>query len=142
MITFGICLIYYGIALFLYQTNTWMVEGVWRPFPVSRAWEAFFGSANPDTPVVAWFVNWFLSWPLSLTLILSGLSILGLVWLVRWAVRRRRAHLRRKWLLEQCRVTGYMPWNIPHVLESLDAQIVAEQLARQHKTSQPASPRH
>ena len=135
MITFGICLIYYGIALFLYQTNSWLVEGVWKPFPVRRAWEAFLGNPRPDTPIVAWLVDWFLSWPLSLTLILTGLSILGLVALVRWAARRRRAQLRRKWLLEQCEVTGYKPWNIPNVLEALDGQMLAERVARKHKAS-------
>ena len=94
MITFGICLIYYGIALCLYQTNGLLLRGVWTPFPVSRAWEPFFGMPTPDSPALAWLVDWLLAWPLSLALIVVGLSILGLVASARWAAERRRAHER------------------------------------------------
>lgn len=133
MITFGICLIYYGIALFLYQVNSWMFGGVWLPFPVRRAWEPFLGSPSPRSPLTAWFVDWLLSWPLSLALICTGLSILGLVMAARWALERRRIDLRRKWLLEQCKISGYKSWSIPKVLDAFDRRTLAERTARKQK---------
>lgn len=135
MITFGICLIYYGIALFLYQVHGWLFRGVWTPFPVRRLWEGFFGAPHASAPSVDMLVGWFMSWPASLTLLSAGLSILGLVYAARRAAELRRNQVRRKWILEQCAALGYKPWAVPKVLRELDDRMNSEKMARREKTS-------
>ncbi len=130
MITFGICLIYYGIALFLYQLYGWLSVGVWIPFPVRRGWEGFFGSHHVTGGFFNGLVDWLLTWPLSLALLLAGLSILALVYVIKRAFQLRRDKVRRKWILEQCAAVGYRPWALPRVLRELDDRIQAEKLAR------------
>ncbi|RMD62667.1 MAG: hypothetical protein D6826_06845 [Alphaproteobacteria bacterium] len=133
MITFGICLIYYGIALFLYQANGWLTAGRWTPFPVLRAWEAFFGiphiAPGPFQPLALWFLNW----PLSLALLFGGVVVLGLVFACQRLreVRRRRA--RRRWIEEQCTAMGYRPWAVPALLREIDREMIAEAQARKER---------
>jgi hypothetical protein len=126
MITLGICLIYYGIALFLYQIYGWLSAGVWTPFPVSRAWEGFFGSPRLATPVFDTLANWFLTWPLGLALLIGGLSMLGAAFGFRRVMELRRNRLRLKWILEQCNAAGYKPWAVPKVIRELDDRISTE----------------
>jgi hypothetical protein len=133
MITFGICLIYYGIALFLYQLYGWLSVGVWIPFPVRRAWEGFFGSPHPSSAPIDALVNWLLAWPLGLALLIAGLSILTLVFVTKRVLQLRRDKVRRKWILEQCAAVGYRPWALPRVLRELDDRILSENLARQEE---------
>ena len=120
MITIGICLIYYGLALWLYQLHLWLSNDRWQAFPVSRAWQAFFGTPQLGHSPLDAVGRWLLDWPLSLVLILTGLSILGTVLACRRAAEGRRHRLRRKWIAEQCAKTGYRPWNMPRVLAELD----------------------
>ena len=134
MITFGICLIYYGIALFLYQVHGWINYGVWVPFPVSRAWEGFFGAVRPSDPAMDMLVNWLLSWPMSLALLVVGFGILGLVFFTRRAIQLRRDSVRRKWILDQCAKLGYRPWAVPKVLRELDDRIQAEKMTGREET--------
>ena len=133
MITFGICLIYYGIALFLYQIYGWLSAGVWAPFPVSRAWEGFFGAPGLENPIIDDLMNWFLAWPLSLALLAGGVGVLGAAFGVRRIMERRRNRLRLKWLLEQCEAAGYKPWAVPKVIRELDDRLNNEKIARQEK---------
>ncbi len=135
MITFGICLIYYGVALFLYQIYGWLNAGVWTPFPVSRAWEGFFGSPGLSDPFFNSLINWFLAWPLSIALLAGGVSVLGTVFGFRRILERRQNRLRLKWLLEQCDAAGYKPWAVPKVLRELDDRLKNEKIARQEKVS-------
>ena len=65
MITFCICLIYYGVALFVYQVHGWLNAGIWTPFPVRRVWEGFFGSPQPTATPVDALVDWLLAWPMT-----------------------------------------------------------------------------
>ena len=69
MITICICLIYYGIALWLYQVYGWVSAGEWAPYPVLTAWPALFGSPAYKLGPVAW---WLLELPLSLVLLTVG----------------------------------------------------------------------
>ncbi len=121
MITIGICLIYYGAAVWLYQVHLWFSSGHWVPIPVMVAWRAGFGVPNVDHTLFSTVFGWFLSWPLSLTLLALGGGILASV----AGVRRLRAALfhqrRQKWMAEQCAQAGYKPWTVPKVLAELEA---------------------
>ena len=133
MITFGICLIYYGIALFLFQVHGLLFRGVWTPYPVERIWEGLFGATR--VRAADGLVDWMMSLPASFTLLASGLSVLGAVYLCRRAAEVRRKQLRRKWIVEQCATHGYQPWAVPKVLQDLDERMQAEKLARREETS-------
>ncbi len=121
MITFAICLIYYGIAVGLYQVHLWISGGHWVPIPVSVAWRVAFGLPATDHSVIGIAARWALDWPLSLTLLLLGAGILAAIRGARWARESRRHQLRRKWIAEQCLQAGYTPWNVPKVLADLEA---------------------
>jgi hypothetical protein len=133
MITLGICLIYYGIALFLYQIYGWLSAGVWTPFPVSRAWEGFFGAPRLTTPIFDDLVNWFLAWPLGFALLIGGLCLLGAAFGFRRVMELRRNRLRLKWLLEQCKAAGYKPWAVPKVIRELEDRISTEKASHQKR---------
>lgn len=130
MITLGLCLIYYGIALWLYQVNGWITTGNWKPYPVNAAWEAFFGPLAIESPLVRAVLEWLLSWPLSLSLLLCGLSLLGAVVARRRVDAVRRHRQRRRWIVEQCQAMGYLPWTMSKVLSELDESVL------QHKKPQ------
>ncbi|MFQ5467824.1 MAG: hypothetical protein ACE5DS_06765, partial [Kiloniellaceae bacterium] len=119
MITFGVCLIYYGLALLTYQVNGWVTDGRWTAFPIARAWEACFGMPGFATPMMRTAFHWFLSWPLSFALMFTGVTILGAVFGLRrlGVVRRRR--LRRRWVEQQCAALGYRSWALPKVLSEI-----------------------
>ena len=134
MITFGICLIYYGIALFLYQVHGLLFRGVWTPYPVQRIWEGLFGVPHGKVSSLDSLVAWFMAWPASLALLTVGLSLLGSVYLYRRAAELRRKRLRRKWIVKQCATLGYRPWAVPKVLHDLDERMQAEKLARREET--------
>lgn len=121
MITFAICLIYYGIAVWLYQVHLWVSGGHWVPIPVSVAWGAAFGMPTIDHSVFGVLARWALDWPLSLTLLAVGVGILAAIAGLRRAGKTRRHQLRRQWIAEQCVQAGYTPWNVPKVLTNLDA---------------------
>lgn len=129
MITLGICLIYYGLALFLYQVNGWLTDGRWTPFPVSRAWEAFFGAPLVESSLLRFIGEWFLSWPLSIALALTGCLLVALVFATRTVHGLRRDQLRQRWLAEQAVAAGYPAWTMPKVL-TLGRQIRAEEKAK------------
>ena len=126
MITLGICLIYYGIALFLYQIYGWLSAGIWTPFPVSRAWEGFFGAPRLTNPVFDDLATWFLTWHLGFTFLIGGLCVLGTVFGFRRFLELRRNRLRLKWMLEQCKEAGYKPWALPKVIRELDQRMESE----------------
>ncbi len=52
MITVGICLIYYGVALWGYQLYGWFADGEWNPYPVMAAWKALFGRPEISSRLV------------------------------------------------------------------------------------------
>lgn len=133
MITFGICLIYYGIALLVYQLNGWATEGYWTPFPVLRAWEAFFGPVSIESPFLRQVAHGLLQLPLSLTLLGAGFGTLAIVFgYRRWAETRRR-QLRRKWIEEQCKTFGYTPWDVPKLLKELDDEVLVRPASRRNE---------
>lgn len=133
MITFGICLIYYGIALFLYQLYGLVFRGVWTPYPVQRIWEGLFGVPHGRASALDSLFDWFMAWPASLALLSIGLGVLGAVYLYRRAAELRRARLRRKWVVEQCADLDYKPWAVPKVLQDLDERMQAEKLAQREE---------
>ena len=117
MITIGICLIYYGIAVWLYQVYGWVSTGEWAPYPVLAAWQALFGAPAYKLGPVMW---WLLELPLSLVLPATGFGIIGLVFGLRRIGRARRGQLRRKWVAEQCKVTGRHAWAIPELVAKIE----------------------
>jgi uncharacterized membrane protein len=112
MITIGLCLIYYGVALFGYQLYGWFSEGAWGSFSVLAAWISLFGRPDLSFPVIGPTVAWFMEWPLSLALITLGLSLLCSVTGFRQHTRWRLARLRAKWFAENASAAGYEPWTI------------------------------
>ncbi len=121
MITIAICLIYYGIAVWLYQVHLWISGGQWVSIPVMSAWRVAFSVPATDYSMLGRLSRWFLDWPLSLTLLALGVGILATVLGLRQANQKRRHLLRRQWIAEQCEQAGYTPWNVPKVLADFDA---------------------
>jgi len=130
MITFGVCLIYYGLALLIYQVNGWVTDGRWIAFPIARAWEAFLGTPSFASPVVRGAVHWLLSWPLSLALLLIGVTILCAVFGLRRLGEMRRRRQRRRWVEEQCAALGYQPWDLPKLLSEIERDGLSEPAPR------------
>jgi uncharacterized membrane protein len=112
MITIGLCLIYYGVALFGYQLYGWFAEGAWTSYTVLTAWISFFGRPDLSLPVLGPAIAWFTEWPLSLALISLGLTLLCCVTGFRQHARLRLVRLRAKWLAENAIAAGYEPWTI------------------------------
>ena len=112
MITIGMFLIYYGVALFGYQLYGWFVEDVWNSYSVLAAWINLFGRPDLSFPVIGPAFAWFMEWPLSLALIALGLTLLCSVTGFRQHARRRMVRLRAKWFAENASAAGYQPWTI------------------------------
>ncbi len=130
MITLGICLIYYGIALFLYQIYGWLSAGVWTPFPVSRAWDVYFGVPRLTNQFSDGLISWFLTWPLGFALLFGGLCLLGAVFGFRRFTEWRRYRLHLKWIKGQCVAAGYKPWAVPKLMRELDKRLSSEKSSR------------
>jgi len=112
MITIGLCLIYYGVALFGYQLYGWFADDAWSPFSVLAAWISFFGRPDLSFPVIGPAVAWFMEAPLSLVLIPPGRTVLCRRAAFRERARRRLIGLRAKWFAENASAAGYQPWTI------------------------------
>ncbi len=124
MITVGLCLIYYGVALWGYQLYGWFADGEWNPYPVMAAWRASFGRPDLSWPIAGPIMEWLMNWPLSLVLTLLGCAILGTVTGVRQYARARLRRLRRKWFAEQADAAGYEPWTIPRAVDDFDKEVL------------------
>ncbi len=124
MITAGLCLIYYGVALWGYQLYVWFADGEWRPYSAMAAWRALFGRPDLSLPVVGPAMEWLMSWPLSLALIVVGCVILGTVTGIRQHARARLRRLRSKWLAEQAGAAGYDPWTIPRAVAEFEKEVL------------------
>ncbi len=124
MITVGLCLIYYGVALWGYQLYGWFANGEWNPYPVMVAWKALFGRPDLSWPIVGPVMEWFMNWPLSLALTVIGCAILGTVTGVRQYARARLRRLRRKWVAEQASAAGYPPWTISRAVDDFDKEVL------------------
>ena len=94
MITLGLCLIYYGVALFGYQLYGWFAQDAWNSYSVLSAWIIIFGRPDLSFPVIGPAIAWFMEGPLSLTLITIGLGLLCCVAGFRRHARRRLIRLR------------------------------------------------
>ncbi len=112
MITLGLCLIYYGVALFGYQLYGWFSEDQWSAYTVLAAWISFFGRPDLDVPIVGPAIAWFMEWPLSVALIALGGSILASMAGFRQHTRLRLVRLRAKWFAENAEAADYKPWTI------------------------------
>lgn len=130
MITIGLCLIHFGIALLLYQLYGGLADGHWTPYTVMTLWQAFFGSPTLQFVGLERIVYWLLGWPLSLALVLSGTAVLGLVFGLRRLAKTRRHRQRRRWIAKACRELGYGKWNVPKVLAELDDRLSRDKAAR------------
>lgn len=131
MITVGLCLVYYGTGLLIYQLYGWQVDGRWTPYSVHSLWQAF----GWDTPAFQWqglnaAVHWLFAWPLSLTLILAGAAVIGLVFGFRWLRSKRGSQRRRRWIAKECREMGYSEWKVPEVLAQFDEDGGTAKLAK------------
>ncbi len=124
MITVGLCLIYYGIALWGYQLYGWFADGEWNPYPVMVAWKALFGRPDLSWPIAGPVLEWFMIWPLSLALIGLGGAVRGTVTGIRQYARARLRRLRRKWMAEQASAAGYLPWTIARAVDELDKEVL------------------
>ena len=133
MITVAICLIYYGIAVWLYQVHIWITQGQWRPMPVLVAWREAFGTPTLDQSTLGAIFQWFLTWPLSLTLLVGGVSVLMAVLSLRRLRAARDCQRRRKWIVEQCEQAGYTPWTVPKVLADLDRRTAEEKIGNSRR---------
>lgn len=120
MITIGACLVYYAIALLVFQIYAWISDGVWTPYPVSTAWQSFFDQPSVSWPVVDVAVAWFMDWPLTLALIVLGLGLIGTKLGVRHLRAVRQGQVRRKWVAEQCDAAGFQPWLIPSLVAKFE----------------------
>ena len=112
MITIGLCLIYYGVALFGYQLYGWFAEDAWNSYSILAAWISFFGRPDLSFPVIGPTIAWLMAWPLSLALIFLGLTVLCSVTGFRQHTRLRLVRLRSKWFAENASAAGYEPWTI------------------------------
>lgn len=112
MITIGLCLIYYGVALFGYQLYGWFTEDAWNSYSVLAAWISFFGRPDLSVPVLGPTIAWFMSWPLSLALVTLGVTVLASVTGFRQHARLRLLRLRAKWFAENANAAGYKPWTV------------------------------
>lgn len=112
MITIGLCLIYYGVALFGYQLYGWFAEDAWNSYSILAAWISFFGRPDLSFPVIGPTIAWLMAWPLSLALVFLGLTVLCSVTGLRQHARLRLVRLRSKWFAENASAAGYEPWTI------------------------------
>jgi hypothetical protein len=117
MITIGLCLIYYGVALFGYQLYGWFAEDAWTSYTVLSAWINFFGHPDLSFPIVGPITEWFMEWPLSLSFIALGVSVLCSIAGFRQHTRRRLDRMRAKWFAENAIAAGYKPWTIKKVTQ-------------------------
>ena len=124
MITLGLCLIYYGVALFGYQLYGWFSEDQWSAYTVLAAWISFFGRPDLSSPVIGPTIAWFMGWPLSLALIALGLTILCSITALRQHARLRLARLRSKWYAENALAAGYKPWTIEKSAEDFRKDVL------------------
>ncbi len=124
MITLGLCLIYYGVAVFGYQLYGWFAEDAWNTYSILTAWVNLFGRPDLSFPVVGPAIAWFMAWPLSLALITLGLTILCSVTGLRQHARLRLARLRSKWYEENALAAGYKPWTIQKAAESFRKDVL------------------
>jgi hypothetical protein len=112
MITIGLCLIYYGVALFGYQLYGWFAEDAWNSYSVLAAWISFVGRPDLSFPVLGPTIAWFMAWPLSLALVALGSTVLASVTGFRQHARLRLLRLRAKWFAENASAAGYKPWTV------------------------------
>ncbi len=124
MITVGICLIYYGVALWGYQLYGWFADGEWNSYAVMAAWTALFGRPDLSWPIAGPAMEWLMSWPLSLALTVLGCAILGTVTGVRQHARERLRRLRCKWVAEQASAAGYQPWTISQTVDEFEKEVL------------------
>ncbi len=128
MITIGLCLIYYGVALLGYQLYGWFVEDVWNSYSVLAAWISFFGRPDLSFPVVGPAFAWFMEWQLSLALIALGLTLLCSMTGFRQHARRRMVRLRAKWFAESARAAGYQPWTIKGAVRGFRKEVLEREV--------------
>ncbi len=127
MITVGLCLIYYGVALFGYQLYGWFADGEWSAYPVMAAWKVLFGRPDLSWPIAGPIMGWLMNWPLSLALAVLGCAILGTVTGIRQYARARLRRLRCKWFAEQASAAGYEPWTISQAVEDFDKDVLGRE---------------
>ncbi len=124
MITLGLCLIYYGVAVFGYQLYGWFTENVWNSYSVLTVWGNLFERPDLSSPVIGPIVAWFMGWPLSLALIALGVTILCSITALRQHARLRLARLRSKWYAENALAAGYKPWTIEKAAEDFRKDVL------------------
>ena len=124
MITLGLCLIYYGVAVFGYQLYGWFTGNVWNSYSVLSVWGNLFERPDLSSSVIGPMVAWFMGWPLSLALIALGLTILCSITALRQHARLRLARLRSKWYAENALAAGYKPWTIEKAAEDFRKDVL------------------
>ncbi len=124
MITVGLCLIYYAVAVFGYQLYGWFTGNVWNSYSVLAVWGNLFERSDLSSPVIGPIVAWFMGWPLSLALIALGLTILCSITALRQHARLRLARLRSKWYAENALAAGYKPWTIEKAAEDFRRDVI------------------
>ncbi len=124
MITIGLCLIDYGVAIWGYQLYGWFSAGQWNSYSPMSSSSAFFGRPDLSWPIVGPVTEWFMSWPLSLVFIVSGCAILGTVTGIRQYARARLRRLRLKWVAEHASLAGYEPWTVSQTVADFNREVL------------------
>ncbi len=124
MITIGLCLIYYGVALWCYQLYGWLAYDEWTAYPLMVAWKAAFGTLDVPAPVIGPLVTWFMDWPLSLSLIVLGCGLLATVTAVREYAKLRLQRLRLIWVGQHANAAGYEPWTVPRMIADFKKEVL------------------
>lgn len=124
MITIGLCLIYYGVALLGYQIYSWFAADAWESYSILAAWISFFGRPDLSYPVIGPTLAWLMEWSLSLALISLGLMLLCSVAALRQYARLRLIRLRSKWFAESASAAGYQDWTIEGAVDKFREDVL------------------
>ena len=120
MNTVGMCFIYCGMAIFGYQSYSWISEGTWTSYSVMSLWQTVLAPPRFGGSALDAALNGVLHWPAAAAFLVAGVGVIAAVHGSRSLADVHAAWGRRKWIVEQCRKVGYFEWSIPGILASFD----------------------
>lgn len=120
MNTVGLCFIYFGMAIFGYQSYIWISDGTWVSYSVMSLWQTVLATPRFDGSALDAALNGAFHLPAAAFFLLAGVGILAAVHGLRGIADLHAAWGRRQWIADQCRKMGYYEWSIPGVLASFD----------------------
>lgn len=120
MNTVGVCLIYFGMAIFGYQSYSWISDATWTSYSIMSLWQTVLASPRFDGSALDAALYGAFHWPAAAALLVAGVAVIAAVQGSRWFADIHAARARRQWIAEQCRKVGYYEWRIPGILASFD----------------------